>query len=330
VRRSCLGWALVLPALVLAATGAQDRKAALKGQQAELREKLESVRRDLAKSEETGAYAADQLKEIETAISAANRGLHELVDQRRIVEAQARELATESQRLDRQIHTQQNQLSGLLYRQFVHGEADSLQLLLAGRDPNQAALDHQFLKHLSMAKADLIADLRAKTAEQKRLAASAREKADELVAILRQQQQARADLLAQQKARQLVLARTTDKIKAQRREIGALQRDEKRLGRLIEGLARIVPRRHKGAAAPTGNAPQTVPRVGVPAPDPAHADGAFAALRGRLPWPAKGTVAARFGKPRPEGGTTWKGLLIRAPEGAEVMAIAAGEVVYAE
>jgi len=65
-------------------------------------------------------------------------------------------------------------------------------------------------------------------------------------------------------------------------------------------------------------------------PDPAQAGGAFAALRGKLALPVRGEIASRFGKPRPEGGTTWKGLFIRAAEGAEVRAVAAGEVVFAD
>ena len=38
--------------------------------------------------------------------------------------------------------------------------------------------------------------------------------------------------------------------------------------------------------------------------------------------PVKGTLAARFGSPRAEGGTSWKGVFIRAAEGAEVRAVA--------
>ncbi|TRZ70236.1 MAG: peptidase M23, partial [Rhodocyclaceae bacterium] len=49
-----------------------------RGQLKELQGRIESLHRDLAKSEETKAYAADQLKETESAISAAKRGLHEL------------------------------------------------------------------------------------------------------------------------------------------------------------------------------------------------------------------------------------------------------------
>ena len=62
---------------------------------------------------------------------------------------------------------------------------------------------------------------------------------------------------------------------------------------------------------------------------PAAPAGAFASLRGRLGAPVSGSVAARFGSRRGEG-PTWKGMFIKAAEGAEVRAVAQGRVVYSD
>jgi len=337
VRFLALLLALLLPAAALAASPAA-KKAELKEQHGELRERLDALRRELAKSEESRAYAADQLKETESAISDADRGLRRLGEQRSAVQSEIAELEGQSRRLSEQTATQQAQLSRLLHRQYTRGpgaEGDALQQLLAGRDPNQAALDDHFLKRLSQARADLIASLRTKAEEKKRLTEAARDKNAELATIEHKQQQARASLGEQQKQRQALLARTADKIKAQRREIGALQRDEKRLAKLIEGLARIV----KRTPPPSPPRPASVPTDGTrPAPairnervpEPSQTSGAFASLKGRLHLPVRGEIASRFGKPRPEGGTTWKGLFIRAAEGSDVKAVAAGQVVFAD
>jgi murein hydrolase activator len=307
------------------------RKAELKEQHGELRERIENLRHDLAKSEESQAYAADQLREAESAISDANRGVHQLAGQRNSVQGEIRTLESQSRRLAEQTAAQQQQLSRLLYQNYTRGaraEMDALQLLMAGRDPNQAALDYYFLQRLSQAKADLIAQLHDKTDEKKRLTEAAREKGAELAAIEQKQQQARSKLIEQQRQRQTLLAQAADKIKAQRREIGALQKDEKRMARLIEGLTRITKRPPRVASVPGEKAAPAVRNDRTP--DPAEAGGAFAALRGRLHLPVRGEVASRFGKPRAEGGTTWKGLFIRAAEGSEVKAVAAGQVVFAD
>lgn len=61
---------------------------------------------------------------------------------------------------------------------------------------------------------------------------------------------------------------------------------------------------------------------------PAAPEGAFASLKGKLRSPVSGQLAARFGAKR-DGGPSWKGVFIKAPEGADVRAVAAGRVVFA-
>lgn len=58
-------------------------------------------------------------------------------------------------------------------------------------------------------------------------------------------------------------------------------------------------------------------------------DGAFASLRGQLRLPVKGDLVAKYGSKRGDG-PSWKGLFIRTAEGAEVKAVAPGQVVFAE
>jgi septal ring factor EnvC (AmiA/AmiB activator) len=60
---------------------------------------------------------------------------------------------------------------------------------------------------------------------------------------------------------------------------------------------------------------------------PAAPEGAFASLRGQLRPPVAGKLAARFGARR--GEASWKGVFIKAAEGADVKAVAAGRVVFA-
>ena len=65
-------------------------------------------------------------------------------------------------------------------------------------------------------------------------------------------------------------------------------------------------------------------------PTPGMFDGQeFSRLKGQLRLPVKGELIAKFGTKRGDG-PSWKGLFIKANEGAEVKAIAAGKVVFAE
>ena len=50
--------------------------------------------------------------------------------------------------------------------------------------------------------------------------------------------------------------------------------------------------------------------------------------RGRLPWPLKGPLLARYGEDKADPRLSWKGLWIGADEGTPVRAVARGRVAY--
>jgi septal ring factor EnvC (AmiA/AmiB activator) len=291
-----------------------------------LQERIQALQKDLTKTEGSRADAAEELRETEQAISDANRRLRELNGERARAQASLDHLNLQSQKLSSRIAVQQAQLGRLLTRQYYAGETDALRHLLSGDDPNQLARDAHYLGLLSHAKAGLIRDLGGILEEKKHLASLAHDKTAELAEIEKNQQRERSGLVEQQKQRQAVLARISDRIKTQRREVEKLKRDEKRLARLIEGLGRIVAK-PKPPASSRAQAPalrnERTPDASLPAD-------AFARQKGRLALPTRGELANGFGTPRQNGGTTWKGVFIRADGGAEVKAIAPGRIVFAD
>ncbi len=291
-----------------------------KGELQDLKGRIKDLRRDVAAAEKSKTSVADQLRETESAISDTSRRLHQLSAESTEAKQQLASLDAQKRRLDQQAGTQQQQLAQVLNRQFVSNESDALKLLLSGHDPNQTARDRYFLTQLSRAKAELLKQLRTVAAEKKALAEDTRQRQAQLAAIERQQQESRAQLLARKKQRVATLAKIGDRLKAQRREIDSLKRDQQRLAKLISGLAR--------AAAAKRAAPRDPPaddtKVGaggtaigntsrIKSYEPGHVEGAFAALRGKLALPVKGQIVGRFGHTREAGGANWRGLFIRAP-----------------
>ena len=312
---------LYTAASVLAAPAGAKREE-LKG----LQERIQALQKDLAKTEGSRADAAEELRETEQAISDANRRLRELNGERARVQATLDNLNIQSQKLSSRIAAQQAQLGRLLTRQYYAGETDALRHLLSGDDPNQLARDAHYLGLLSHAKAGLIRDLGGILEEKKHLASLAHDKNAELAEIEKNRQRERTGLVEQQKKRQAVLARLADRIKTQRREVEKLKRDEKRLAKLIEGLGRIVSK----PKPPASSRAQAPALRNERTPDAALPADAFARQKGRLALPTRGELANGFGTPRQDGGTTWKGVFIRADGGAEVKAIAPGRIVFAD
>lgn len=317
---------LLLPASVLAV--GEREKARLDS----VREQRAALERQLKESEASRTAAADQLRDTEKAISVAARKLRALGEDLAAARSELASHERELQHLEAQTTARQAQLARLLRYQFRPQEADALSILLAGGDPNATARDRYFLTLLSRAKADLIADLRHDAAETKRLASLVQQRGEKLAELARHEEAERANLRQRQQERQAVLTKISGQIKAQRKEIETLRQNEQRLGNLIAALAKKAAQARSTRPAK----PEKLPRAGLPPPaqtvkaDPTGASGDFARLRGRLIQPVRGTVSGRFGARRDDGQSIWKGLFIRAADGADVRAVAGGVVVFAD
>ena len=96
----------------------------------ELRSRIDSLRKELSSSEENKADAGDRLRESERQISRLQRELYELGDQRGQLQKTLQNLELQSKELSSTLGQQQSQLEKLLYRQYLRGTPDSLQLIL--------------------------------------------------------------------------------------------------------------------------------------------------------------------------------------------------------
>ncbi len=299
----------------------------------ELRSRIDNLRKELSASEESQADAADQLKQVERQISDGERKLLGLKRDQTRLQNTLQEMARQSRELEGTLAQQQSQLERLLYRQYIQGSPDALQLLLNGDNPNQLARDLYYLSTIARARTELLGDMRLTLKKQKALAEDARNRAAELAEVEAEQKAQHAELLKQRAERQKILNQIASKVKAQKQEIGNLQRNEKRLANLVDRLTRLLAEQARKPPPPRPAAPgQKTPPAGT-GPENRHlptaTSGNFARLQGQLRLPARGQVVGRFGAAR-EGGSTWKGLFIRAGEGSEVKAVANGQVVYAE
>jgi septal ring factor EnvC (AmiA/AmiB activator) len=65
-------------------------------------------------------------------------------------------------------------------------------------------------------------------------------------------------------------------------------------------------------------------------PDASFAGTSFPQLKGKLLLPVRGELTGRFGTPRQDSGSPWRGLFIRTAAAQEVHSIASGRVVFAD
>jgi septal ring factor EnvC (AmiA/AmiB activator) len=203
---------------------------------------------------------------------------------------------------------------------------------------------------------DRLAELEAKTELRRQ----------DVVRLVQETTEQKTLLEAQKKERATVLARIEGQLQAQRVEAATLGRDDKRLSDLVDDLAgqlqaarQAAENARKAEAARQAEQARQEEQARRQAQEEnqvkeanqakerkeaqARAAAAAAARASEsqvesgavgaghkpgLRWPVKGKVMARFGTDRPERGV-WRGVLLRATEGASVQVVASGTVIYA-
>jgi len=316
-------------ALALLATGT-----AVAGQPAssarEGRERLQEVQRELSRERAKARQAtrreaalSKELARLEADLRARARQLRELeanlrYSTRRIA-VLSKEIATTEGRLAesrsllvRRLRAMYKQarlgyVGMLLSAEDVSGASRRLKYLaaIAGQDQRLMQAYARSLKELSQQRAEL--------ERHKAEVAAATEKATATRAHIQQEQQKRKALLAgvrEEKAAHLAAVRT-------------LNQSARHLQALIARLTREEERQRRAARR----------AARLPAQEDGPADAPFARLKGKLPWPALGTLASTFGRqehPRFRTVTFNRGIEIAAPPGREVQAVADGTVIYAD
>lgn len=171
--------------------------------------------------------------------------------------------------------------------------------------------------------ATLLAQLSSKLASQRKEAGNIERNEQRLAGLVEKlseliKEQQKAEAAAQEQRRQEQQAR------AQK------EQEKRRAAQARNGLKGKIT--HPGQIDDDAAPAKTLARNEL-VPEPGVQDGvfprAFNALRGQLRLPVRGELLARFGGKRGDG-PTWKGLFIRAAEGAEVRAVAGGRVVFAD
>lgn len=312
-----------------------------------MQRRIVELEKTIGEIESSRSDSAKQLAASERAVSSASRQLRRLREE---LEAAVSELAARESDLAlvaTRVANRQVELEGWVRRHYMYGGRDMAPFLSA-RDPNQLARDARYLEHLGRARLELIEALRLDLAEQRRLTEVIAARRDELI-VLEGAQRARHEEVEKTRiARAKALERLDMQLKAQQQEVRSLRDSEQRLGQLVEVLVRQAAEREAARRAQLAAAAERShvnvpgvsddrsraverPRDTVDEPArPTPTGVKFAQLRGKMAFPVRGELIGRFGAPRAEGGTRWRGVFIRARSGDEVLAVADGEVVFSD
>ena len=323
----------------------------------DLKKRIRDLQQEMSRTEANRSDAAKALTESEREVSRAQRRVLQLQRERAEADARLAELEREQQQAGARIDARRGELAEGLRRHYMHGAADGVAPLLSARDPNQIARDAYYLEQLGRARLGLIERMRADLRETELRAQEIGRRRDRVAELEARQHEQRKQLEASLLQRKAALAEISKQLQSQKREVATLREDEQRLAKVIDTLvkrareaaAREAARRlaeqraaearaaaaaaqakAAGNAAPSSAAARPPARRAEPVIGEAPTGVRLAPHSGQLRFTVRGELVGRFGAPRAEGGTTWKGVFIRAGTGADVKAVATGEVVYSD
>ena len=306
----------------------------LKTQQASLQEQLSDLKKRLSETEASHTEATDALAASEAAISQVNRRLRNLGSERARVENRLKELREQERAVSGQLTDAEKQIRVIAQAQYLNTQRDSWQTLIAGSNPHEIARDAAALRYFAQAEQRAANRLAYRQANIQSVSEETLSKRKELATIEKREREDRAQLVKDQANRKQALTTLQKQISQQRASIDKMERDQARLGELVANIDKLLAQQKAEAQRQAEKARQQQQKAGksttgyIP-----PLKGQFAKLKGRLMMPALGKIVGRFGQARANvsgKSTTWKGLQIQAKQGSDVLACAAGQVVFSD
>ncbi|MDR1854221.1 MAG: peptidoglycan DD-metalloendopeptidase family protein [Azoarcus sp.] len=343
-----------------AAKAAQEAKAAkaeLGAKRSDLKDvkrRIGDAQRDVQKNEEALNEASTAVSAAERDVSKATRALRQVTSERAEVERQLQVLETEQRDLEARIASRHEELGVWLRRNYIYGAGNDIASLLSAGDPNQISRDAYYLERLGRARKEMIESLRADQRIKAERAAQIEQRHEILARLEKDRARKQEELERTHASRRETMEKIAADLKSRRDDVGALKADEARLTSVIDTLskqaaaaeaeAKAAAKRARELALSRQNTvadrmprysderPVKEPVVGrVREAASSSASGSrFAQQRGNLQFPVAGELIGRFGARRAGQATAWRGVFIRAANGAQVRAVSDGEVVYSD
>ena len=309
----------------LRAQDAKDAEKRLQSVRGELRE-VAAQRRRL---EGQRGDASRKLREADQQVGGTERALQQTrVQMRRDAEALV-QLQEERQRHAGDLADKRAELAKLLRAAQFAGDAAPLKALLAQDRVAEAERALTYQGYLQRAQVERIRVLGAEIARLQALEDEILQRRSALDAAGRRQAEQLAQLQAARQQRAGLLAQLDQQYRDRTEREKALGRDAKALQNLLAQLRAAAAKAAREAERARREAERQARSTGKPAPKRNAVASAPAMRVGGLSWPVSGSLLAAFGGRLPDGRRS-DGVLIAAPAGTAVKAVADGTVVFAD
>lgn len=297
---------LMLLSIALALPAAQkDPKRQTEQQLKTLVERLDQVQRQVARDAVDRDRMSRDLRAAEQSVAGARETLRDTKARRAERAAARQKLADERVAKQKALARRRTELANQLRGAYFMGRNEPLQLLLNQRNTDEISRMLTYYGYFGRQRASQIADLNQDVATIDDLTAKIDAEDAELRRLEQQQKAQVGDLEAARQRRGKVLASLELESRNRSTQLARLQRQQQQLEQLLKELAKAT---------------ESVPF------DP---NAPFARARSTLAWPVAGRISVDYGDAT-VGGLHSTGVEIETARGADVRAVAEGQVEYAD
>lgn len=305
-------------------------------------QKQQQLQRDIRQLSNSLKSQQGESKDLQAEVSQLEKKLGDIADKHYQTEKKAEAIQTkleESSRkqlkLDAELTAQKSGLAQQLQALYTAGEQSYLRLLLRQDEPSDISRTIRYFGYLNENRVTHIQDVQKTLKEINAVRTSIEKDNTDLQALNQTLEQQKADIESTLQARSTALGNVNSDIRTKAKQLGKLKAEEANLQTVIDRLARKA--EEKTAEKAADNTPKTTSASKKAAPKDTSTDTpvqtrftpnqAFSTLRGKLSWPVPGKIIHSYGSPRNEK-QHWRGVVLAAPGGTKVRAVARGRVAF--
>lgn len=271
---------------------------------------IKHVQKDLKIQQTSRAQLEQNLRETETQLADITQRQKKTATEQKIQQATLKRLETQQKLLEKQLIMQQNALALEMRSAYLLDQKEYLRLLLNQEDPTSISRNLTYYQYITHYQSQIIQQLNVLMAQLAQNTQNIAQHTNALTALQNTQKKQLAEIKSKQVARESSLKKLSTVIQSKDEQLHQLLADRAALERVVRKIE------------------TTKATVGGEIFWPAGTS--FAKAEGKLSWPTRGRIIASFNSPIEQSQIKLTGVLLAAPEGQDIHAIAPGRVVFAE
>lgn len=274
--------------------------------------KLSNIKTEIESLQQSIAHDKDSSKTAQNDLQATEIKMNHFFISIAKLDKKTSQLESSIARLNQQISALQNNLlqqeadlGQEMRNTYEFGQDSAVKLILNTETPNDLQRMMQYFRLLNEDKVSSMKEVKNNLDQLLELQQHLEQRKAQLQNIRLQEEDLVRDLKQQQLQRQKLIDAINNTLAAKADRLNALQQNRRSLEGLVQQL-------------------KTQPPITTLPPF------SFPTLRGRLPWPLRGTIVEHFGASVDESNLQWSGVLIDTPQNTPVRAIYPGRVIFAD